>query len=239
MKEIPFRPDFIHHKEPKISESIREIVFGAEDGMVSTLGALIGIAIGTSNQFTVILAGLVIVAVESTGMSVGSFLSNKSAKEVDQRKLNEEREEIKEYPEEEKKELIQMYTEDGWPNDLATQMADVAAQNPDLMLQEMAYRELNIVPDQHGHPIINTFFMFFSYMLGGIIPVLPYFFWPISVALPISVVITVIGLFGLGVLTTRFTKRNWFKAGLEMVILASLAASIGYVIGRIANSFTI
>src|SRR3989344_5690864 len=179
MQEIPKRKDFVHHQESKISQGIREIVFGAEDGMVSTLGALTGIAIGTSSQFTVILAGLVIVAVESTGMSVGSYLSNKSAKEVDKRKLDEEREEIKKYPEAEKKELAMMYKKDGWPEDLSAQMAEVAEKNPELMLQEMAYRELDIAPGREDAPLINTMFMFFSYIIGGLLPVMPYFFLPI------------------------------------------------------------
>jgi len=154
--------------------------------MVSTLGALTGIAIGTSNHFTVILAGLVIVAVESTGMSVGSFLSNKSVKEVDKRKLDEEREEIRKYPVEEKRELIELFVIDGWPQNLATQMAETASQNEELMLKEMAYRELDITPGKQDNPITNTLFMFFSYLIGGMIPVLPYFFLPISSAFRMS-----------------------------------------------------
>lgn len=237
MKDVPYRKDFIHHQKSKFSGGIREIVFGAEDGMVSTLGALTGIAIGTSDHFTVILVGLVIVAVESTSMSVGSFLSNKSVKEVNQRKLEEEREEIKKFPTEEERELVELFRIDGWPNELAQQMAEAASQDSELMLKEMAYRELDITPDKQDSPITNTLFMFFSYVLGGMIPVLPYFFMPISSALIISVIITMAGLFGLGVLTTKFTKRNWVKAGLEMLVLAGVAASIGYVIGRIAESF--
>lgn len=234
-QEIPYRKDFIHHQKSKLSEGIREIVFGAEDGMVSTLGALTGIAIGTSNHFTVILAGLVIVAVESTGMSVGSYLSNKSAKEVDQRKLNEEKEEIKKYPEAEKKELVELYIQDGWPVDLAGTMAETASHNDDLMLKEMAYRELAVSPDKKYTPISNTLFMFFSYILGGMIPVSPYFFLPIEKAILVSVAVTFVGLFSLGIATTILTKRNWLKAGLEMVTLASIAASIGYTIGLVAD----
>lgn len=233
--EVPFRKDFIHHQESKFSEGIREIVFGAEDGMVSTLGALTGIAIGTSSQFTVLLAGLVIVAVESTGMSVGSFLSNKSVREVNKRKLAEEVEEIKNFPLAEKKELAELLVKDGWPVELATTMAEAASSNNDLMLKEMAYRELNISPDEDYAPISATLFMFFSYIAGGMIPVSPYFFLPIQQALIVSVIITFAGLFGLGVLTTIFTKRNWIKAGIEMLTLASVAAAIGYLIGRVAE----
>jgi len=237
-QEIPFRKDFIHHSQSKISESLREIVFGAEDGMVSTLGAMTGIAIGTSDHFTVILAGLVIVAVESTGMSVGSYLSNKSVQEIDERKLIEEKEEIEKYPQEEKKELVELLIEDGWPQDLSLQMAEVAAKDKNLMLKEMAYRELDIVPGKSESPLADSFFMFFSYVIGGMIPVLPYFFLPIYQAIIVSVIITLIGLFSLGALTTRFTKRNWLKAGAEMLVLASVAALIGYVIGRIANAIS-
>ena len=235
MEQKRYRQDFIHHQASKISDSIREVVFGAEDGMVSTLGALTGIAIGTANSFTVILAGLVILAVESTGMSIGSFLSNKSVKEVDRRKLAEEAEEIQSFPEQEAKELITLYIKDGWPENLAQQMAAVAKTKPPLMLKEMAYRELAIAPDSNNHLVANSVFMFFSYVVGGAIPILPYLFLPIPAALPLSILITLIGLFGLGALTTRFTKRNWLKAGLEMLVLASIAASIGYFIGRAAD----
>lgn len=234
-EEIPKRSDFIHHKKSKISNSLREIVFGAEDGMVSTLGALTGIAIGTSDSFTVILAGMVIVAVESTGMSVGSYLSNKSVRETDERKLAEEKEEIEKYRDGEKKELVDLLISDGWPQKLAVEMSEVAAKNDELMLKEMAYRELHISPDKQENPIADSAFMFFSYVAGGMIPVLPYFVLPIHLAISTSVVITFIGLFGLGSLTTMFTKRNWFKAGFEMLALASAAAAIGYIIGRIAD----
>src|SRR5689334_9288515 len=176
MTDIPYRKDFVHHQRSNFSDAIREIVFGAEDGMVSTLGALTGIAIGTSSHFTVVLAGLVIVAVESTGMSIGSFLSSKSVREVKQRKLAEETEEIRRFPVAEKEELTKLFTADGWPADLAAHMAEAAGQNPDLMLKEMAYRELEVTPNHEDNLLGNSLFMFFSYVLGGLIPVSPYFF---------------------------------------------------------------
>ena len=70
-----------HHK---IADSIREIIFGLEDGLVSTLGAVTGIAAGSQNTFVVILSGLVLIAVEASSMAAGSYLSSKSATAVDQ-----------------------------------------------------------------------------------------------------------------------------------------------------------
>ena len=224
---------FIHHKKTPSASIIREVVFGMEDGMVSTMGAITGIAVGSHNHFTVILAGLVIISVESISMAVGSYLSNKSERDIDLRKINEEKFELKKYPQEEKMELIGMYVRDGWPKKLATEMAEVASQNKNLFLQEMAYRELKVFPDQISKPLQNGVAMGFSYILGGAIPLLPYLFASsVDKVIPVSVGITLVGLFTLGAITTRYSKRKWWKAGFEMFLLASGAALVGDLVGQ-------
>lgn len=209
-----------------------------EDGMVSTMGAVTGIAAGTSDHFVVVLAGFVIIAVESISMAVGSYLSSKSELEIDERKLNEERYELKTYPSEERVELANMYVKDGWPSDLATQMAQAASQNKDLFLQEMAYRELKIIPGGDEHPLQNGIGMGIAYVIGGSIPLLPYFLIPqVGTAIPVSVITTLSGLFVLGAYTTKFSKRAWWRAGFEMLILAATAGAIGYVVGWAVDTF--
>lgn len=208
-----------------------------EDGMVSTLGAITGIATGTHNHFIVLLSGFVIITVESLSMAVGSYLSNKSQKEVHERLLSEEKTEIKEFPEEEVIELIEMYEKDGWPKDLAAEMARVAGKNPKIMLKEMAYRELHVIPNENETPWKNGVYMGISYVIGGLIPLVPYFLLPLGTAIITSVVITFMGLFSLGVGTTHYTKRHWLKAGFEMLGIAAIAAGAGYVIGKLADVY--
>jgi VIT1/CCC1 family predicted Fe2+/Mn2+ transporter len=234
------RQKFLHHYPPFFLSGIREIVFGLEDGMVSTLGAITGIAIGTQSQFTVILSGAVIVAVESFSMAVGSYLSNKSEAAVDTRKIAEERFEISEYPEEEERELLEMFVRDGWPKDLAKRMARHArgAKEKNLMLREMAYRELHILPDKKQLPFRNAFVMYFSYILGGVVPIIPYFFFTVAESLRPSVVITLSGLFLLGALTALFTKRSWWSSGFEMLFLGGLALLLGITIGSLASGIS-
>lgn len=235
---IPHNPNYIHHTQGKISSSLlREIVFGLEDGMVSTLGAVTGIASATGSQFSTLLSGLVVVSVESISMAVGSYLSNKSEKDTDNRKLFEEKEELHQFPEDEREELFDMYMKDGWPKDMAENMAQVASKDHDLFLKEMAYRELEIIPDMVDYPVKKAGVMFFSYLIGGAVPLIPYIILPISEAIPVSIIFTLLGLFLLGVFTTRFTKRKWWKAGLEMTALASLAALIGYFVGQLVDGF--
>lgn len=231
---VHHNPNFIHHRKNTLASStIREIIFGMEDGMVSTMGAVTGIAVGTQNHFVVILSGLVIIAVESISMAVGSYLSSKSEKEIDERKLAEEKIELRRYPDEEQTELTEMYVHDGWPAKLAGSMAKAARANKKLFLQEMAYRELKIFPEKMENPLRNGVAMGVSYILGGAIPLVPYLLTGyIQTALPISIFVTLFGLFALGVATTAYSKRLWWKAGLEMLILAGLAAGIGYLVGR-------
>lgn len=224
-----------HHKKTSTSSSIREVVFGMEDGMVSTLGAITGIAIGSQDQYTIVLAGVIIVAVESISMSIGSYISNRSENEIDQRKIEEEKEEIADFPVQEKKELLQLFIRDGWPNNLAKEMSETAAKEPNLMLTEMTYRELLIKPGTPTDAFRKGFLMFISYTIGGMLPLLSYLILPIKVAMPISVGITLIGLFGLGAATTKYSKVSWLKAGGRVLLLGIIALVIGYVIGEIAS----
>ncbi len=233
---VEHNPEYIHHTNSTKASTIRELVFGMEDGMVSTLGAITGVAAATQDPFTTILVGLVVVSVESISMGVGSYLSSKSVRAVDERKLFEEKQELEKYPEEEKQELIEMYEEDGWSKDLSKKMAEEASQKPDLFLQEMAYHELKIFPSELEEPLKNGSVMGISYIFGGAIPLVAYFIFPIYTAIALSIAITLVGLFLLGVYTAKFSKRNWIKAGMEMVTLAGLAAVVGYAVGQVVDN---
>src|SRR3989344_2307266 len=101
----------------------------------------------------------------------------------------------------------------------------------------MAYRELGIDEDRPANAAKAGLFMFLSYVLGGAIPVLPYLLLPVGAAIVTSLAVTFMGLFTLGALTTKFTKRAWWKAGLEMLGVASIAAIVGYIIGQVADRY--
>lgn len=205
--------------------------------MVSTLGAVTGIATSTQNHFFIVLSGWVIITVESISMAVGSYLSNKSEQAIDERMIDEERKEIHDFPEEEKREMVDLFVKDGWPRPLAQTMAEEAGKNKDLMLKEMAYRELNLVPDTHESAYKKAIIMGVSYILGGLVPLSPYLFLSVSTALWVSIPLTFLGLFLLGVYTTQYSKRRWWRAGLEMMGLASAAALMGYLVGQAVNTW--
>ncbi len=216
-----------------VGTTLREVVFGIEDGMVSTLGAITGIAIGSQNKPTVLLAGIVIIAVESISMGVGSYLANKSKQSSDKQKLAEEKLELKKFPDEEKNELYQMFLRDGWSKKLAGHMMNEATSNKKLMLKEMAYRELQISSHKPMSAVKNGIYMYFSYIVGGVIPLTAYFVLPIEIAIPISIIETLAGLFLLGATTVKYTNERWFVSGTRVLTLGGIALLVGLLVGKL------
>lgn len=224
-------PTYIHHAEHKNIRNIREIVFGIQDGMVSTLGAVTGIAIGSGELFVVLLSGVSIIAVESISMGIGSYVGSRSEKKLGERMLSEERQEIKDFPAYEKEELKKFFIDDGWSPELAEKMVEEASHKKKLMLREMAYRELHILPDSTGRPVMNGLIMFGAYIVGGLVPLSAYFFLPVTYAILISIVITLCGLFVLGSSIGVVTKEAWYKTGAHMFVFGGAALLVGYSVG--------
>lgn len=225
------------HSKNQLGSTIREVVFGVEDGMVSTLGAITGIAIGSQDLFTVILAGVVIISVESISMGIGSYLANRTEQDVNQRLITLKRAEIEKNTEGNKAELKNLFMRDGWPEQLADEMSVTAQQDKGLILKEVAYRELHTSDEAEAVPLKNAVFMYFSYIAGGIVPLFAYLLFPVSKAMPISIIITLLGLFLLGVATTKYTKGFWLKEGTRILIFGTIALMVGFVVGDLAARF--
>ncbi len=229
-----FNPRCIHHQSAAYLYG-REIVFGMQDGMVSALSALTGIAVGSQNHFIVLLSGLAIISAGAISMAIGTFTSLSSQRKMENEMLREELSEIQNNKEEESVEMERRFIKDGWPKNMAVQMSLSAKENENLMLKEMAYRELSIVPNKNPSVIKNSIAMFSAWLVGGLFPLSPYFFLPVKQGVLYSICITLFGLFLLGVTTSIYTKENPLKAGSKILILASIAIIIGYTLGQLAD----
>jgi predicted membrane protein (TIGR00267 family) len=234
---------YLHHEfrdqtlRGKLFRSVREIVFGLEDGIVSTLGAITGIAGGTQDLFVVILAGFVIIFVESLSMAAGTYLSSKSERELEERMMAEEREEIETDPEGERQELVAFYRERGFSDPEVEMMVNRVTSNKELWLEEMAYRELGVIPHDAPTYKMDALLMGVSYIIGGIVPLTAYFFFPLAVALPVSIGASLVILFLIGYGKGKLVHVNRLRSGLEMLLVSVTAAGLGYIIGRLVDTF--
>ena len=218
---------------------LRDAVFGTQDGLISTLGALTGIAEGTRSGEAVIVAGFVILVVESLSMAAGSYLSSKSQREYLERLLREEEEEIARDPEGERREIVEMYRLRGYTDPEIEIIARRLMSDPKLLLEDMAHKELGISPGSLEEPLGNALVMGTAYVAGGLIPVIPYLTLPVATAMPVSIIGTLLALFLFGGLKGRIVKQGWWRSGLEMVGVAGLAALAGFLIGRAVDRWVL
>ncbi len=213
---------------------IREAIFGAQDGLVSTLAVVSTVAGASSDRFIVLIAGIASALAGIFSMAAGEYIGSKSQREIFDAQIHEEREEVHERPGEAEAEIAFMLEEDGLPRESAVQVASLIAQHPETMLKTMVEKELGLVvePDE-GSPLQGALVMGGAFGLGAIPPLLPHIFLTGAPAVIGSVVATLVVLFGIGVAKSRWTHRSWFASGLEILVLGALAGIIGFFFGSI------
>src|SRR3989304_6508319 len=216
--------------------SIRDIVFGLEDGLVSTVGVLTGIAAGTCDYFVIILSGFVFVVVTALSMGVGSFLSSQSESDLQKRRAKDMKDMIISNPKKAKEILFLVYKKLGLKKHERDHLLRKAAKDHQFWQEELNMHYLGI-SKLADYPVLNAMYMFVAYVLGGSIPILPYFFFPIETAILLSVPFTVIALFIVGSLKGRLAYKSWWKSGLTMALLCFSVALLGYVTGQLVDYF--
>jgi len=227
----------MNQKRPTINEKIirymRQLIFGLEDSLVSTFGAITGVAAGSGDSFVVILTGMVIIFVESLSMGVGAYLSAKSESEVIEEVARKEKELISKDIEGEKEEIRAYLKKHGFKKDEIEPIVERLVKNRKLLFEEMMLHEYKMVSEPRQISINRGFVMWLAYIGGGIFPVVPYLFFPIGQAIYYSLFFTLVVLFAVGAYKTKFTGISWWKSGLEMAALSLLAGGIGFLVGRV------
>ncbi|MDH7481432.1 MAG: VIT1/CCC1 transporter family protein [Armatimonadota bacterium] len=224
-------------EKQNLKSAIRELIFGAEDGLVSILGLVTGVAAGTTSSQVVLLAGTAGAISGAISMAAGNYLGVKSEIEVLQRQLHEEAQSIKEHPEHERAELVEYYRQHGMTPEELKVCVSAVTRNPNFLMEEMAAHEYGISPKELKNPAWRAFWIFAAYILAAIFPVLPYAFFPHDFALVVSIIGTVITLFAVGAAKTIYTRLNPIKSGLEMLGIAALAGIAGFVAGHFTAAY--
>ncbi|MGH7275013.1 MAG: VIT1/CCC1 transporter family protein [Nitrospiria bacterium] len=217
-------------------ERIREVVFGMQDGLISTVALVSSVAVATTERYIVIVAGLATALAGMISMAAGSYLSSKAEKELHAAEIEKEARELEEKPEEEMAELIEIYQREGLTLEEAERLAERMAQDKQLWLKTLTEKELGLSPEMAESPTKDAMTMGVSFIAGAAVPILPYFFITSNIVIPVSVGITILTLFGVGALKSKVTRKNPVRSGLEIVLIGTFSALLGYLIGKIAAS---
>jgi len=231
------------HVEPHIKESnhIRDFVFGFGDGINTSLGIVAGVGGANSSADFIILAALVGMFTGAKAMAVQNYLAVKSQREILESEIKREEYEMETYPEKERLEIEEIYRAKDFDEDLVKRVTDKVTSNKRVWLKTMLTEELGLNLDIVGNPIKGALIMFASFLIGGILPILPYLlsktgFVPLQFSLWIAITLSITSSFLIGAKKAKLAKKNWVKGGIEMSGLGTGIALLGYGIGSELDS---
>ena len=210
---------------------LREVVFGAQDGLLSTVALVTGVAVAVENQTTVLVAGLAAALPGMLSMATGAFLGSRAEQDVQRAEIAREAQELENNPAEELAELVVLYQREGKTYQEARHLADEIAQDKELWLRTLVEKELGISPDETSSPVKDALTMGIAFILAAIIPILPHFFLEGGAAISISIAAALTGLFILGVGKGRLVQRSPLLQGLEILAIGAASAGIGFGLG--------
>ncbi|MDP6604752.1 MAG: VIT1/CCC1 transporter family protein [Dehalococcoidia bacterium] len=226
----------LRHRSLGGSNALRASVLGANDGLVSNLALVMGVAGADPGQATVILVGVAGLLAGSFSMALGEWVSVTSSREAAEAQLAIEREEIELMPEAEQEELSLIYQAKGLPEAEAQSLAAQIMSDPETALATLAREELGLVPEDLGSPSTAAFASFLLFSIGAILPVLPFLVSDATGAIVASAVLSAAGLFLLGASITLLTGRSAGYSGLRQVALGIAAAVITFGIGTLVGN---
>ena len=214
---------------------LKSFVYGGLDGIVTTFAVVAGVAGANLSASVVLVLGVANLIADGISMAFGDYLSTKAENEYMAAERVRESWEVQNYPDGEKKEMVELYVEKGIAPEDAKIAVDALSKIEKPWVDIMMVEELGLVENPES-PLKNAVVTFGSFVFFGAIPVLIYIvarFIPFFAAhtFALACVLTGITLFILGTLKIYFTRQPWYRAGLEMLLLGGFAAAAAYVVG--------
>lgn len=221
------------HHSVSSGGNLRAAVFGINDGLISNLSLILGVAGASSSNNVILLSGVAGLLAGAFSMAAGEYVSVRSQREMFEHQIGLERDELREYPQEEAEELALIYAARGMDKEPARELARRTISDPEKALDTLAREELGLNPEELGSPWGAAFSSFASFALGALVPLLPFLLLWGDGALTASMALTGAALFGVGALISLFTGRNALRDGLRMLGIGAAAGAVTFLVGRL------
>jgi len=215
------------------SGTLRAVIFGVSDGLVSNLALVMGVAGAASDQPSfIVAAGIAGLLAGAFSMAAGEYISMQSQRELYERQIELERAELEAMPEEEERELASIFRAKGFTDDEAATIAHRLLADPAHALDTLVREELGLDPDELGSPWGAAGGSFIAFAIGAVIPVIPYLLLEGQAAFLASLGLSLGALFAVGAGVSLLTGRGVLYSGFRQVALGAAAAAVTYAVGR-------
>lgn len=210
---------------------IREVVFGMQDGLISTVGFVAGVHGATANNRLVLLAGIIQMIAGAFSMAAGAYLSTKAEREVVEGQVRAEYARHAEEPYMAQEQVLRALEADGLPREKAYRVVQLVSAERAAFLQTFREKVLGVGAASERVPVPAALLMGASFALGALIVLAPYFVLAGFGALAAAVALTVLALFGVGAAKAVLAGTRILVSGLEFLAVAAAAAGVGYLLG--------
>ncbi len=216
--------------------SLSDIILGGQDGLVNVLGVILGVAAASSDQRLVIAAGLAAAFAESISMGAVAYTSTLADRDHYLSQIEREKREIRDMPEVERTEIKMIFQNWGFEGDLLDQSVEQVMRDERAWVDVMMHNELKLTPIEASRAIRSAIIVGLSAIVGSLIPLLPFFFFPIGPSILLSIGLTALTLFGAGVYKAKTLVGHPGKSGLQMALIGTISALTGYLIGALFSA---
>ena len=227
----------MHHEHHlKSSDTIRDIVIGMSDGLTVPFALAAGLSGAITSSNIVVTAGIAEIVAGSIAMGLGGFLAGKTESDHYASELKREYDEVERVPEEEKMEVMEVFADFGLSNQLQLQVAEEMAKDKDKWVDFMMRYELGLEKPEANRASQSAITIGLSYIVGGIIPLSPYFFIADSQrALFYSCAITMVCLFVFGYFKSKVTGQPAISGAFKVLVIGALAAAAAFFMAKLIN----
>lgn len=225
-------PDPTSPHETSLNAILRPMVFGANDGLVSNLALVMGVAGARPDPSVIVLAGVAGLIAGAFSMGVGEYISVRSQRELLDYQVAFQRKQLREVPEQEHAILLKIYLDRGFSAEQATAFVDAVFTDPEHASRQLIFEEVGLDARSIGSPVHAALGSFAAFVAGAFVPLLPYLLTSGSAAFTASLAISLMALALLGVGISVLTRRSALFSAVRQVALGGIAAAVTFAVGR-------
>lgn len=213
------------------ASGLSDIILGGQDGLVNVLGVILGVAAATSDPRIVLVAGLAATFAESVSMGAVAYTSTLADSNLYDSEREREYRHVNHAPDLERAEVRSIYQQKGFEGELLDRIVDTITANSDVWVAVMMAEEHQLTPKDRQQAVKSALIVGFSAVIGSLIPLIPFLLLPVAVSIPVSILLSALVLFAVGAYKARVTVGHPGRSGLEMAVIGTVSALVGYAVG--------
>jgi VIT1/CCC1 family predicted Fe2+/Mn2+ transporter len=228
----PHELEFHEHHDPHHQASdISDVILGGQDGLVNVLGIALGVAAATQDLRIILAAGMAATFAESVSMAAVAFTSRRADQDYYESERAREFRHLRLVPAVERDEVRAIYAAKGFQGETLEQIVRTITADEDVWVGVMMAEELRLAPLDRRAAAKSALVVGVAAVVGSLIPLTPFVILPVMPAMVASLVVAAGSLFGVGAYKARRTVGNPGRSGLEMALIGTASALVGYVVG--------